>query len=160
VSRVARTPSGRWPAKIALLLALVPACVFPTPAGAAEPLRIENLQVEGGEENWHPSNVFRLDWTPVPVAWDEQLTVVYRLFAADGSAIGGPVRYTKNASLIERLEVPETPGTYTVEVHLEDDNGTAGPPARAMLRFDDTVPPAAAPQPPAGWLAGHEVAEL
>lgn len=152
--------AGRWPAGLMLLLALVLACALPGRAEAVEPLRIENLQVEGGEQNWHPSNVFRLDWTQVPVAWDQQFTVIYRLFAADGSAIGGPVRYAKNASLIERLEVPETPGTYTVEVHLEDDSGNAGPPARATLRFDDTIPPPAVPQPPEGWLAAHEVAEL
>lgn len=160
MTRVAGVFVNQWLPKSLLLLAVVIVCAWPGVARAAEPLRIENLQVEGGEENWHPSNVFRLDWTQFPVAWDEQFTVIYRLFALDGSAIGGPVRYTKNASMIERLEVPETPGTYTVEVHLEDDSGNVGPAARATLRFDDTVPPPAAPQPPAGWLAAHEVTEL
>jgi hypothetical protein len=152
--------AGRRPAKAPLLLGLVLACAFSTTAAASEPLRIENLEVDGGEANWHASNVFRLDWTQLPGPLARPLTVIYRLYGADGNLIEGPVRYTKNAWLIEPLEVPPVPGAYTVEIWLEDSRGNVGPPSRATLRFDDRAPPPAAPQAPEGWLAGHEAAVL
>ncbi|HWC49567.1 MAG TPA: hypothetical protein VG448_11855 [Solirubrobacterales bacterium] len=160
MSRVAGDFVSQWFAKSLLLLAVVLACGWPSVARAGEQLRVENLQVDGGEENWHPSNVFRLDWTELPGPFAEPITVIYRLFKAVGSPIGAPVRYAKDAWMLERLEVPPTPGTYTVEVRLEDGKGFISAPSWATLRFDDTVPPPAVPQPPAGWVAGHEVAEL
>jgi hypothetical protein len=141
-----------------LLLALVLACALPAAADASEPLRVENLEVEGGEASWHPSNVFRLDWTraagPLPRA------VVYRLFDPEGHLIEGPIRNSETVNMIFPLEVPPVPGVYSVEVWFEDDEGRAGPASRASLRFDDTAPPPPAPQAPLGWLAGHEFAEL
>lgn len=153
----ARRSFGRAP----LLLALVVACALPaTAAATTESLRIENLQVEGGEANWHPGNAFRLDWTQPTEPVAGPLTVVYRLYDADGGLIEGPVRYTEYAWGIEALEVPPAPGIYTVEVWLEDSQGNTGPPSRATLRFDDEAPAAAAPRSPKGWLAGHEIAGL
>jgi hypothetical protein len=133
---------------------------LPAAAGATEPLRIENLQVDGGEANWHARTTFRLDWTQVPGPPIYPRAVVYRLFDSAGHLIEGPVRDSEGVLAIDSLEVPPVPGTYTVEVWLEDGEGRAGPAARASLRFDDTVPPSAAPQAPAGWLAGHEVGVL
>jgi hypothetical protein len=159
VSRRLGAFANRWFAKSPLLLALILACAFPATARAAEPLRIENLRVEGGEANWHASNAFRLDWAQIPGVAGP-LTVIYHLYDADSNLIEGPVRYTDNAWLLESLEVPPIPGTYTVEIRLEDSRGNVGPPSRATLRFDDEVPPTATPQPPEGWLAGHETAEL
>jgi len=146
--------------RLLLLLALALSCAAPASAGASEPLRIENLQVEGGEANWHPTNAFRLDWTQVPGPPIEPRALVYRLFDSSGHLVAGPVRNSENPYVIDALEVPPVPGAYTVEVWLEDAEGRAGPAASATLRFDDTVPPAAAPQAPEGWLAGHEVAVL
>jgi hypothetical protein len=143
-----------------LVLALALACAFPPAAQAAETLRIENLQVEGGEENWHPSNAFRLSWTQVPGPPVLPRAVVYRLFDSAGRLVAGPVRNTEILHMIHLLEVPREPDAYTVEVWLENSEGKAGPASRARLRFDDTVPPPAAPQTPDGWLAGHEVATL
>jgi hypothetical protein len=142
------------------LLALVLLCAFASPARASEPLRIENLQVEGGEASWHASNAFRLDWTQVPGPPIYPRAVVYRIFGSDGDLVEGPIRNTVNLRMVDPLEVPALPDAYTVEVWLEDGEGRAGPPARATLRFDDTVPPPAVPQAPEGWLAGHEVATL
>jgi hypothetical protein len=142
------------------LLALVFACSFPAAAAASEPMRIENLQVEGGQANWHASNVFHLDWTQVPGPPLLPGAVVYRLFDAEGRLVRGPVRNTEIRRVIYGLEVPPVPGVYSVEVWLEDDEGRPGPASRATLRFDDTVPPAPAPQTPDGWLAGHEAALL
>jgi hypothetical protein len=142
-----------------LLLALVLVCAIPATARAAEPLRVENLQVEGAEANWHASNIFRLDWTPAPGAALPR-AVLYRLFDSEGHLIEGPIRNSETVNMIFPLEVPPVPGVYTVEVWFEDAEGHAGPASSASLRFDDTVPPPPAPHVPVGWLAGHESAEL
>jgi hypothetical protein len=151
---------NRWIANSPLVLLLAFAGALPAAADAAEPLRIENLQVEGGEATWHASNGFRLDWTQVPGPPVRPRAVVYRLFDPEGHLVAGPVRNTETVDLIFPLEVPEVPGIYTAEVWLEDDEGRPGPPSRASLRFDDEAPPPPTPQAPAGWLAGHESAEL
>lgn len=143
-----------------LLLVLAFACALPGTAEAAEPLRIENLQVEGGEASWHASNLFRLDWTEVPGPPVSPRAVIYRLFDSGGRLVAGPIRNRETVRLISPLAVPPAPGAYTAEVWLEDDEGRAGPASRATLRFDDTVPPPPVPQAPADWLAGHERAEL
>jgi hypothetical protein len=143
-----------------LVLALVLACACPAAAQATEPLRIEDLQVNSDEGGWQASNVFSLEWTQVPGPPVEPRAVVYRLFDSSGHLVAGPIRETKKLVALDRVEVPRAPGTYTVEIWLEDGEGRAGPASRATLRFDDTVPPPAAPQTPAGWLAGHEVALL
>jgi hypothetical protein len=146
--------------RLLFLLVLALTCAAPVRAGAAEPLRIEDLQVFGGEASWHASSFFRLNWTQVPGPPVEPRAVVYRLFDSAGNLIRGPVRNTETVSTIEPLEVPPVPGVYTVEVWLEDSEGRNGPATQAKLRFDDTVPPTAAPQAPPGWLAGHEIAVL
>jgi len=160
MSRFAGAFVNQWFGKAPLLLALVFACALPAAAAATEPLRIENLQVEGGEANWHASNGFRLDWTQVPGPPLLPRAVLYRLFDSEGHLVEGPVRDTEFGRMIDVLEVPPVPGIYTVEVWLEDDQGNVGPASRAALRFDDTVPPPPAPQGPDGWLAGHETAVL
>jgi len=149
-----------WLGKASLLLALALACAIPTAARATEPMRMENLQVDGGEANWHASRSFRLDWTQVPGPPLVPRAVLYRLFDAAGNLIEGPVRVTENRRMLDPLEVPPVPGAYIAEVWLEDGEGRMGPASRATLRFDDTVPPPAAPQRPDGWLAGHETALL
>jgi hypothetical protein len=123
-------------------------------------MRIENLQVEGGEASWHASNLFNLEWTQVPGPPLLPRSVLYRVFDSGGNLVRGPARNTEDLDLIDALEVPEVPGIYTVEVWLEDSEGRAGPPSRATLRFDNTVPPPPDPQAPVGWLAGHESALL
>jgi hypothetical protein len=146
--------------RLLLLFLLVSACATPATAAATEPPRIENLQVQGGETNWHASSAFRLDWTQVPGPPYVPRAVIYRLFDSAGHLIRGPVRNTEAVHTIGLLEVPPVPDIYTAEVWLEDTEGRTGPAARASLRFDDTPPPPAAPQEPAGWLAGHEIAVL
>jgi hypothetical protein len=161
VSRARGALAGRWSARAPLLLALALAALFPAAATAAEPLRIESLRVEGGEESWHPSNAFRLEWAVAPAQPARPVrAAVYRLFDAEGNLVEGPVRYSKDLRAIEPLQVPPVPGAYTAEVRLEDNEGRLGPAARATLRFDNTVPAPAAPQAPEGWLAGHDTAVL
>jgi hypothetical protein len=147
--------------RLVLFLGLVLACALPGAAAAtSEPMRIENLQVEGGEASWHASNLFNLDWTQVPGPPQQPNAVLYRVFDSEGHLVRGPVRNAEDLDLIDALEVPEVPGVYTVEVWLEDSEGRAGPASRATLRFDNTVPPPPAPQAPVGWIAGHESALL
>jgi len=124
---------------LGVLLALVCACAFPTLA-AADGLHITNLQVEGGEESWHSDNAFALSWDQVPAPPTYPQAVLYRLYDSEGNLVAGPVRNTQAVLAIDLLEVPPTPGAYTVEAWLEDEEGRWGPPAYATLRFDD-VPP-------------------
>ena len=143
----------------AILLALACACAFPALA-MAETLQITNLQVEGGEENWHANNAFALTWDQVPPPPTYPRAVLYRLYDSEGNLVAGPVRNTKTVLAIDPLEVPPTPGAYTVEAWLEDADGRPGPPAYATLRFDDAAPAVPHPVAPTGWLTSSESAPL
>jgi hypothetical protein len=156
VSRLLGAFVNRWFAKTPLLLVLAFACAFPCSAVAAQGLRITNLQVEGGEDNWHAENAFALSWDQVPGPPVYPRAVLYRLFDSEGDLVAGPVRNTQTVLAIDPLEVPPVPGVYTVEAWLEDSEGQAGPPAYATLRFDDAVPAAPAPSAPLGWLASGD----
>lgn len=148
---------SRWLGAILLVLAC--ACVFPALA-MAETLQITNLQVEGGEENWHANNAFALTWDQVPPPPTYPRAVLYRLYDSEGNLVAGPVRNTKTVLAIDPLEVPPTPGAYTVEAWLEDADGRPGPPAYATLRFDDAAPAVPHPVAPTGWLTSNESAPL
>jgi hypothetical protein len=140
---------------LALLLA------FAAPAAAdAEPLRMANLRVDGGEEAWHPESSFEIDWDQVPGPPIEPSAVLYRLYDQNGEPLAGPVRETRKRVRIDSLLVPPAPGAYRLEIWLEDARGEAGPPAFAQLRFDDQRPPPPAPLPPAAWLTSNEEARL
>ncbi|HWT90209.1 MAG TPA: hypothetical protein VN179_03755, partial [Solirubrobacterales bacterium] len=142
------------------MVVLVATAAISAVASAAEPLRIENLRVEGGEAAWHAEEVFRLDWDQVPGPPAEPRAVVYRLYDPNGKSLGDPVRDTEEVRTVERLRVPSLPGIYTAAVWLENPEGQAGPAATAKLRFDNAAPPAPFPQAPQGWLAGNEMAML
>ncbi len=145
---------------LGLVLCALPGCVVVVPAAAAEPLRMTDVVVEGGEETWHASNAFRLDWDQVPGPPAYPRAVIYRLYDSAGQLVAGPVRNTKTVLTIDPLEVPAVPDAYTVEAWLEDAEGRQGPPAYATLRFDDVVPAAPAPVSSAGWLTTREEALL
>lgn len=146
-----------WFAKAPVLLAIAAMGLVPALATAAEPLRIANLRVEGGEANWHASNVFRLDWDQPPA---DPRAVRYRVWDSEGNPALGPIRKANVVKAIDSLPVPPVPGVYTVEAWLEDSAGQMGPPAYATLRFDDARPAAPAPVTPDGWLTSAEHAWL
>jgi hypothetical protein len=148
---------NRWFAKAPMLFAIAAACLLPALAEAAEPLRITNLRVEGGEADWHASNVFRLEWDQPPIY---PRAVRYRVWDSEGNLVLGPLRNAYIVELINAVPVPPVPGVYTVEAWLEDSEGQMGPPAYASLRFDDARPAAPAPVTPAGWLTSDEDAWL
>jgi len=133
---------------------------LPALASAADPLQIANLKVEGGEENWHAENVFRLEWDEVSGVLPYSLAVLYRTYDAEGNLVEGPIRVTGTPGALDPVEVPPTPGAYRIEVWLEDEEGQKDPPVEATLRFDDAVPPPPAPEAPSGWLAAQQNAVL
>jgi hypothetical protein len=95
-----------------------------------------NLQVDGGEDNWHPGRMFALSWSnPAGVA-----AAHYRLLSPSGQVLVADTTLPWAANAIEHLSVPPAPGAYTAEVWLEDAKGASGPPASATLRFDDARP--------------------
>ena len=107
-----------------------------------------DLQVDGGEDNWHPRQMFALSWSnPAGVA-----AAHYRLLSPSGQVLIGDRTLPWAASAVEHLSVPPIPGAYTAEVWLEDAKGTSGPPASATLRFDDAHPGAVEPLPSPGWI--------
>lgn len=145
---------------LALALAFLAACFLPSVATAAQSLRMNNLQVEGGEDNWHAENAFALTWDQVPGPPVYPRAVLYRLYDSEGNLVAGPVRNTQTVLTINPLEVPPIPDAYTVEAWLEDSEGQAGPPAHATLRFDDAAPAPPLPVAPSGWLTSGDSVPL
>lgn len=138
----ARRAAKRCTSVVVLALAVV------CPAAAGASLQPVGLQVDGGEDNWHPRQMFALSWSnPAGVA-----AVHYRLLDPGGAVLIGDTRLPWAASAIEHLSVPPTPGAYAAEVRLEDSKGASGPPASATLRFDDAHPGAIEPLPSLGWI--------
>lgn len=112
-----------------------------------------DLQVEGGEEAWHPRRSFRLIWkNPATNGGAPIAAVRYRVLDPAGAVAIGATRIGWAASSIEGLEVPGTPGAYTAEVWLEDATGAVGAPAAAKLRFDDRRPGGVTPSVAATWI--------
>jgi hypothetical protein len=117
-------------------------------AAEAAPAQPVDLQVDGGEENWHPSRMFALSWSNPPGV----AAAHYRLLGSGGEVLIGDTRLPWAANAIDHLSVPAAPGAYTAEVWLEDANGAQGPPGSAKLRFDDSRPGTVKPLPFPAWI--------
>jgi hypothetical protein len=130
----------------------------PGAAASVDPLEFHptGMRVEGGEESWHASNVFRLSWSnPTDPARPSTSPVaaVYYQVRDGGGAIAIPERrLLGDVTWIDPLEVPDAPDAYRVEVWLEDSSGFKGGKVSAALRFDDGRPGTAAPSPPPSWI--------
>jgi hypothetical protein len=107
-----------------------------------------DLQVDGGEENWHPGRMFALGWSNPPGV----AAAHYRLLGPGGGVLIGDTTLPWAANAIEHLSVPAAPGAYTAEVWLEDADGAQGPAVSAKLRFDDARPGAVEPLPLPMWI--------
>ncbi len=130
----------------AIALALSLALVCPAAAGATvQPI---DLQVDGGEDNWHSSRMFALSWNNPPGV----AAVHYRLLGPSGGVLIGDTTLPWAANAIEHLSVPAAPGAYTAEVWLEESNGAQGPATSAKLRFDDARPGAVEPLASPRWI--------
>jgi hypothetical protein len=152
------TPTQIW-ACMAMVLTLATG-VAAAEASEPETLRIANLRVEGGAENWHADDVFQLGWDQAPGATGATAAVVYRLYDSDGNPFGGEIRNREVTWAVEQLKVPLVPGPYTAEVWLEDQEGHAGPHASTTLLFDNQAPSPPQPQAPPTWLAAGAKAQL
>jgi hypothetical protein len=129
-------------------IALALACL-PLPQAPADSFQPIDLRVEGGQDSWHRSQLFNLNWTNPP---GTVAAVHYRLLGPSGEVLIGDKTMAWAATSITPLRVGEEPGVYTAEVWLEDGSGGAGPPVPAKLRFDDTPPGRVEAETPTGWI--------
>jgi hypothetical protein len=134
----------RCASAVALALFLALAC----PVAAVASLQPIDLQVRGGEDNWHPNRMFALSWSNPPGV----AAVHYRLLSPGGGILIGETTLPWAATAIDHLSVPPAPGAYTAEVWLEDAGGAQGPAVSAKLRFDDFRPGIVEPLPSPGWI--------
>jgi hypothetical protein len=142
-------PTKKATARAVAATAVSVAALFVLAAAAsAAPPPPSELEVQGGEDAWHPDRSFRLRWRNP----DGVVAVHYRVLDPLGSVVVGERRAGWPATEVDSIEVPDLPGAYLAEVWLEDSGGAEGPPAEARLRFDDTRPAAVAPLPAAAWV--------
>lgn len=149
-----------WKVISALLAAVALAAGQQPDTASASAPAMANLQVSGGEDNWHAKEVFRLEWDQVPGPPVRPSATVYRLYDSGGKQLGPAVTVSDIASPLEQVQVPSTPDIYTIETWLLDADGEAGPPSTAKLRFDNKVPLPPHLEAPARWLLGTEAAVL
>jgi hypothetical protein len=147
-SSATRCGSRRTIKRCTSAIALVLSLALVYPAAAATSLQPVDLQVDGGEENWHPGRMFALSWTNPPGV----TAAHYRLLGPGGGVLIADTTLPWAASAIEHLSVPAAPGAYTVEIWLEDSAGAQGPAASAKLRFDDARPGAVEPLISPEWI--------
>jgi len=138
--------SGRL-AALAVLAALLALGAAPASANPPAP---DGLTVVGGEETWHSSGRFELEW-PVPPAADPALTMThYRLRDPQGNPIGGGPLHPLTDGIV--VSVAGAPGIYSAEVWFEDAAGSQGPAATVRLRFDYVRPASIQPEAPPSWI--------
>jgi hypothetical protein len=131
------------------LWALLASLALPAFAAAAPPPPID-LHVGDGSEAWHPRRDFALRWT-VPAASPEVAAVRYRVESPTGALVReGRIDWA--AQSVE-VRVWSSPGIYTAEVWLEDEEGAQGPSDLTQLRYDDARPGPAQPVAEPGWLS-------
>ncbi len=138
-----KAPRARRAAVVAAAASLALAA-----AASAAPPPPSGLEVQGGEDAWHPDRAFRLRWSnPGGV-----VAVHYRVRDQLGAIVVAERRIGWPATEVDSAQVPALPGAYTAEVWLESSAGEQGPAAEAKLRFDDTRPAAIEPLPAAAWV--------
>lgn len=119
-------------------------------SATASPPRPADLRVGGGDV-WHPENHFELQWTIPPVSGAPLAATRYRIRNPQGTAIQ-EAEVSSLSDGISGLTVPKVPGSYSVEVWLEDTTGAQGPAAVVQLRFDNVRPSAIEPGPVPNWI--------
>jgi hypothetical protein len=141
----------RAKAALTALATVVTGLAFAAPA-TSSPSRPVDLQVKGGEAAWHPENRFMIEWTNPATGNGPPLAAVhYRIRDPQGMAIE-ETRIGWVSDGIAAVTVPKAPGSYSVEVWLEDSSGGQGPSATARLRFDDVRPAPIEVEPAPRWI--------
>lgn len=144
---------------VATLLATV-ALGATEPAGANPGLYPIDLQVAGGEEEWHVDDIFQLTWTRPPSAEEDPIAMVgYRVRDPAGEVVVPITRLPGDRTAID-IRVPPLPGTYMADVWLEGADQERGPVRGVALRYDHARP--GIPLPVAGedWVAGSMPASI
>jgi hypothetical protein len=119
----------------------------------ASPPPPADLQVEGGEERWHPTRRFRVFWRNPAIEGGPTVAAVHYLVREPGGGVAsGPFRIGWAATSIEGIDVSGPPGAYTLEAWLEDAAGQIGQPAAAKLRFDNERPGGVEATATATWI--------
>ncbi|HEX3174726.1 MAG TPA: hypothetical protein VHQ43_10985 [Solirubrobacterales bacterium] len=122
--------------------------LLPAGRATAAPPAPGGLEVQGGEDAWHPDRMFRLRWVnPAGVT-----AVRYLVRDPLGGVAVAEQRLGWPASEVVGLQVPAVPGAYTAEVRLEDAGGQVGAAAQVKLRFDDGRPTTVEPLPASTWI--------
>jgi hypothetical protein len=120
-----------------------------TPA-LASPARPLDLRVTG-DNVWHASNDFTLEWTNPPASDPPLAAIHFRVRDPQGTTIREDL-IAGHRDSIGGVMVPKVPGTYSAEVWLEDTAGAQGPASVAQLRFDDARPASIEPLPVPRWI--------
>ena len=123
------------------------ATVAPAVGRPPAPAQLEVVDGEG----WHPENLFQVRWRNPPAVGAPLTATHYRIRDGQENVIS-EVRFAQVRDGIAALPVPKVPGTYSIEVWLEDTEGDLGPAATARLRFDDGRPQVIEPRPVPDWI--------
>jgi hypothetical protein len=136
--------------RLAALAAMAALLALGAPPSSANPPAPESLTVAGGEETWHSSRKFDLEWAGPPAADPALAASHYRLRDPQGDPIaGGPLSPLADGLVVS---VAGSPGIYSAEVWFEDAAGTQGQAATVRLRFDDVRPASIQPEALPGWI--------
>ena len=127
-------------------------------ASAASPPYPVDLRVAGGGGAWHAAPVFWLEWSPPPSGDLPVAAVGYRLRDPSGAVLREGRRGGDRPQL--EVRVPSVPGSYTTEVWLEGTDGSRGPTASAVLRYDHARPGRPEALAPPAWLAADVAAGI
>ncbi len=132
-----------------VLVALTP--TFVAASAGASPPRPVGLQVVGGADAWHADNRFELNWVNPPTAGQPLVATHFRIRDSEGDVLTeSQIAWLSDG--VAALTLPKMPGTYSVEVWLEDASGSQGPAASEQLRFDNVRPASIEPESVKGWI--------
>ena len=112
-----------------------------------------NLEVDGGEDAWHPGDSFFIHWDNPSQGGGSPLAAThYEVRSPTGTVIGVGEQRLGWVTDGVNARVSPAPGAYTFEVWLENANGDEGARATAKLRYDPARPNGVVPEAVPGWL--------
>lgn len=134
------------------VLAILGSSATGTATAALQPI---GLHVSEG--TWHPVNDFYLAWDRLAGDPPARKTFL-QLRDGAGSPLGGNLVFPGDRA-IEHVYLPG-PGLFHAELRLEDFFGNVGPASGVALGFDPVRPQTVRLQPPGGWVAGSQAANV